>query len=96
MKRANGKFYVDYQMGPGRDVNETVDYMMVKDEWDGEDFELYAEIELTDDRWKPRKHEDADWERYDENDTFEELKAAIIEQAAEQGMPANMLDFQDD
>lgn len=62
-------------------VFPAVDYMLATIEGEDEDIELYAEATPIDG---------------DECGTYDELKAAILEQAAAHGIPADALSFQFD
>lgn len=59
-------------------VFPAVDYMLAEIEGEDEDIELYAEATPVDG---------------DEYGTYDELKAAILEQAAAHGIPADALRF---
>ena len=90
-------FKVSYGGGPSLfQGGKAADCMMVGGEWNDEKFEFYAESVLRDDQFKPRAHEDDEWERIDEYDTHDELKAAILEQAVEKGIPADIFRFPND
>lgn len=82
-----GKIYVIYQAGESRYSNKGVDYMFAQFENEaGEEVELYAEAEnLT---WNEEKEI-----LEDESATYDELKAEILEQAVEHGIPESDLVF---
>lgn len=75
------KITVLYAAGESRYSTAGIDYMIAKIEDEDEDVELYAEATPVDG---------------DECGTYDELKAAILEQAAEHGIPADALSFQYD
>jgi hypothetical protein len=68
---------VQYSAGPSRHGEKGVDYMLVVVPTEGEDIELYAEMESID----------------AETATYDVLKASILEQAAEKGIDADKLKF---
>ena len=78
----DGRYKVTYGGGESRYGAESVDYMLV--EADG--MELYAEAK--NDTWNDEKQE-----YDDDNATYEELKAKIIEQAVRNGIDASLICF---
>jgi hypothetical protein len=81
------KFEVMYSAGESRmNPGKGIDYMLATVEIDGDDIELYAELENP--TWN-----DATESLDDETATYDDLKTAILEQAAEHGIPAEMLKF---
>lgn len=83
-------FEVSYAGGESREVpGKGVDYMIVaaKDA-DGDDVELYAEMENP-----TARVIDGEPVVDDERATYEELKAEIIRQAKEAGVDTGLLDF---
>jgi|GEM_PF-379140 len=73
------KYRVEYQSGESRNGNKAVDWMMARiPQEEGEDIELYAETDPIDGV---------------EDGTYETLKAEILDQAAEKGIPSESLKF---
>lgn len=93
-------YSVDFEAGESRSIIRDgklvgVDYMLVVVETpDGEEVELYAERDTTD-IWEHGKEtqEGHYKEGYDEYTFYEELKADILEQAAEVGISPDELEF---
>lgn len=81
------KTKVDYQAGESRTVPTVgVDYMIACVDVDGDQIELYAEMENP--TWDEEKEE-----YEDETATYQELKEEILRQAKETGIPESDLDF---
>lgn len=76
-----GKIKVEYKSGESRlKAKHSVDYMqaIIEDENGPDTIELYSEAEIVEN---------------DETGSYDELKAAILEQAEEKGIPAEALVF---